>query len=278
MKYREIINTLTTAALAVYDPMEARAVARFAAEELWGISSTLLVVNPDGECSADNLTEVAERLASGEPVQYVVGSTEWCDLRLEVGSGVLIPRPETEELVGWIVKDQAGCRGFLLDVGTGSGCIAVSLALHTSFQVEAWDILPQALSLSAENAAALGACVDVHHQDLFEALALDLPKKYDIIVSNPPYVCQSQAADMQENVLSHESHLALFVPDDDALKYYEALAQLGRRALRENGCLYVEINELFGEATLDVFRKAGYRECVLRQDLSGRDRMIKACL
>lgn len=264
-----------------YDSREIRALSKCLLQHFCHCSSSDFYAGKDINISEEqrkSLQGALARLSQGEPLQYILGECEFYGAVFKTRPPVLIPRPETEELVDWIVKEQAGRAGFLLDVGTGSGCIAVSLALHTALQVEAWDILPQALSLSAENAAHLGACVDIHHQDLFEALALDLPKRYDVIVSNPPYVCQSQAADMQENVLSHESHLALFVPDDDALKYYEALAQLGCRALKENGCLYVEINELFGEATLDVFRKAGYRECVLRQDLSGRDRMIKACL
>lgn len=264
-----------------YDNREIRALSKVLVQDICACSSVDFYAGKDINISQEQrkaLMSAIDRLAQGEPLQYILGSCEFYAADFKLVPPVLIPRPETEELVDWIVKEQSAKQGRLLDVGTGSGCIAVSLVLHTSMQVEAWDILPQALSLARENAEKLGAKLEVRHQDLFEALRMDFAQKYDVIVSNPPYICQSQSQDMQDNVLSHESHLALFVPDDKALIYYEALAALGRRALNDGGCIYVEINELFGQTTLDVFRKASYRECELRQDLSGRDRMIKACL
>lgn len=264
-----------------YDHREIRALSKELMHYFCACSSSDFYAGKDINISTEQrnaFISALERLSQGEPLQYILGECEFYGAIFKVAPPVLIPRPETEELVDWIVKEHARKEGRLLDVGTGSGCIAVSLALQTSMQVEAWDILPQALLLAKENADKLGASLKVRHQDLFEAIAMDVSPTYDVIVSNPPYICQSQAVDMQENVLDYESHLALFVPDAEALKYYEALAQLGRRTLKDGGCIYVEINELFGQATLDVFRKAGYRDALLRQDLSGRDRMIKACL
>ncbi len=274
-----------------YDTREIRFLAKQLLQRFCGCSDADFYAGKDINISAEqrmDLTDALHRLEAGEPIQYIVGDCEFYGHRFKVRPPVLIPRPETEELVDWVVRDFSDIQGFLLDVGTGSGCIALSLAAATSMQVEAWDILPEAIALCRENASLLQVKAEVKHRDLFEAVgvfALDsavdvsgLHKTYDVIVSNPPYICQSQAVDMQENVLAHESHLALFVPDDDALKYYEALALLGKNTLRKGGCIYMEINELLGEATADVFRCAGYRRMELRCDLSGRDRMIKAWL
>ena len=274
MKYREIINTLTTAALAVYDPMEARAVARFAAEELWGISSTLLVLNPDGECCADNLTEVAERLASGEPVQYVVGSTEWCDLRLEVGKGVLIPRPETEELVRWIESDHRSCEGLrVVDLGTGSGAIAIALAGRLSgSRVTAFDISDDALAIARRNGAKHAPQVEFLKGDM---LALDPIEGLDIVVSNPPYVPQSDLASMHRNVKEWEPHTALFVPDERPLMFYEAVVDFAVRSLKKGGHLYCEIYEHLAEQTVEMAAQRGLPDGEIRCDIMDRPRMIR---
>ena len=273
MKNREIINTLTQAALAVYDPMEARAVARFAAEELWGISSTQLVLNPDGECCADNLTEVAERLASGEPVQYVVGSTEWCDLRLEVGRGVLIPRPETEELVRWIESDHRLREGLrVVDLGTGSGAIAIALAGRLAgSRVTAFDISDDALAIARRNGVAHAPQVEFLKGDM---LALDPIEGVDIVVSNPPYVPQSDLASMHCNVKEWEPLTALFVPDDDILRFYVATADNAQKMLSEGGSLWFEIYEKAGEQMCSMLREKGFSQTELIDDANLKPRMV----
>jgi len=224
-------------------------------------------------------TEALERLKSGEPIQYILGSCEFYGLDFFVRAPVLIPRPETEELAEWIIRLESGRKGRLLEVGTGSGCLAVTLAKElNNMTVEAWDILPEALSLARENAARIGVRVDFRQVDLFQASASSAKKKYDLLVSNPPYVRRSEAGGMSRHVLEFESPVALFVPDEDPLCYYRALAGLGRRVLRDGGAIYVEINARLGQETLALFRKEGYEQVELRRDISGRDRMIRALL
>lgn len=221
--------------------------------------------------------EALQRLQAGEPIQYILGSCEFYGHDFTVRAPVLIPRPETEELAEWIVKQEPFRRGRLLDAGTGSGCLAVTLAGRLrQMRVEAWDILPEALALARENADKMGVKVEFHQVDLLHVPAARLKKKYELIVSNPPYVCRSEAAQMARHVLDYESELALFVPDGDALVFYRALAELGRRALSPGGALYVEINAALGPDTRDLFAGAGYDPVELRRDISGRDRMIRA--
>ncbi len=220
-----------------------------------------------------------QRLSSGEPVQYVIGQCEFCSRMFICRQPVLIPRPETEELVDWILRDREDSTSAvrLLDMGTGSGCIALSLACERpNWQVEAWDILPEALSLARENAGRLGADVRFLKKDLFAELNASAHDCFDVIVSNPPYVCESEAETMSDRVLRYESPQALFVPDKHPLRYYEALAALGRRILSENGRIFLEINSRFGEETKSLLESYGYVEVELRRDLYGRDRMIRA--
>ncbi len=280
---RQFIHDAEATLKTRYDEREIRAICKCLLQHYTACSSSDFYIGKDINISQEQrglLQTALQALSQGEPLQYVLGVCEFYGHPFKLIPPVLIPRPETEELVDWVVKEQAARRGRLLDVGCGSGCIAISLALHTAMQVEAWDVLPQALECTKVNADALGAKVLVRCCDLFRQSEIQPSpsERYELIVSNPPYICESQAADMQDNVLEHESHLALFVPDDDALRYYEALAQLGKRRLLPGGCIYVEINELFGEQTAAVFRRAGYATTLLHRDLSGRDRMIKACL
>ena len=260
--------------------------AYFIIEKALSLSRTDLLLNFNQEVSerqADYALKVTAERIKGVPIQYCIGEWDFYGETYKVGAGVLIPRPETEELCEIVIDELRNMSNpSVVDLCSGSGCIGLTIKKNVpDAKVFLVEKSRDALKYLIQNASDIcpNEFVSIVNGDVLKPDSFDETfDKVDVIVSNPPYVCQSQAADMQENVLSHESHLALFVPDDDALKYYEALAQLGRRALKENGCLYVEINELFGEATLNVFRKAGYRECVLRQDLSGRDRMIKACL
>ncbi len=274
MKYREIINILQKAAAQVYDPLEANAIARLAAEELWGITSTLLVVAPEGECQAPELDSVAERLASGEPVQYIVGSTEWCDLRLEVGRGVLIPRPETEELVRWIESDHRGRRGLrVVDLGTGSGAIAIALAQRLrESHVTAYDISEEALNIARRNGERHAPEVEFRRGDI---LSLPAVEGLDIVVSNPPYVPQSDLATMHRNVKDWEPHTALFVPDEHPLMFYEAVVDFAISSLKSGGQLYCEIYEHLAEQTVEMAAKRGLPEGEIRCDIMDKPRMIR---
>lgn len=221
------------------------------------------------------LDEQTERLAKGEPVQYVTGVCPFYGLTLEVSAPVLIPRPETEELVDWIVRETPDFRGRFLDVGTGSGCIAIALA--TAFpeaKAEAWDLSSEALAVADRNAHRAGCRVQFLQRDLFAST--EAVPSYDMIVSNPPYVCQSESFDMEKNVLAYEPHTALFVPDDDPLCYYRALAALAANSLTTGGRIYMEINSRFGKACVDLFEQSAFEQVRLKKDLSGKDRMLCA--
>jgi release factor glutamine methyltransferase len=195
-----------------------------------------------------------------------------------VNSDVLIPRPETEELVEWIVdvaKRKEG-RVRVLDIGTGSGCIAVSIAKNVgTAQVDAWDVSEGALRTARENAASNGVDVRFERVDVLSFDGKTSNEKYDIIVSNPPYICKSEAKDMERNVLEHEPHIALFVDDDDPLLFYRRIADIGNHLLNDGGLLFYEINRQYGAETIAMLQASGYSNIVIRQDQFGNDRMAK---
>ncbi len=263
-----------------YRPEEIRQLSYALLEDCCGFSKNDIYAGKDTKISAkqrQRLHEKLARLAEGEPLQYVTEVAYFYNLKLNVNQAVLIPRPETEELVEWIITDHAGKKGKILDVGTGSACISLALAKHLpKMQMEAWDISPAALALARQNAADLGLEVKFNEQDLFSFNPGPGSPLFDIIVSNPPYVTTSEALKMEKRVLEHEPALAMFVPDDDPLVFYRALATLAAGILKPGGSLYVEISIYYGSETLQLFKAAGFEEVVLRQDISGRDRMIKA--
>ena len=228
--------------------------------------------------SSEKLSEVNDilaRLKSYEPLQYIIGETWFCGYRFKVTPAVLIPRPETAELIDWIVTDNKRDGAHILDIGTGSGCIPVSLALMMdSPVVSAWDISEEALSVASENARINKADVAFSRVDV---LGTDIPNiKVDILVSNPPYITESEKKDMERNVLEWEPNLALFVPDDDPLRFYRRIAELGLDILNDGGLIYFEINRAYGSETIEMLASMGYKNIELRKDLSGNDRMIKA--
>ena len=193
----------------------------------------------------------------------------------KVSPSVLIPRPETEELVDWILSDnsQKGMR--VLDIGTGSGCIPISLASDMDAPlVSAWDISEEALKVAVANAELNSVNVDFSRVDVLSDEIPDV--KVDILVSNPPYITDSEKSEMERNVLDWEPGLALFVPDNDPLKFYRRIAEIGRDILDNNGLLYFEINRAYGKDTVDMLLGLGYRDVELRKDISGNDRMVKA--
>lgn len=224
----------------------------------------------------------AKRIANGEPVQYVIGETDFLDISLKVGDGVLIPRPETEELVEWGIETLEGtvnCNDRILDIGTGSGCIAISLAKLLNAQIEAWDISDKALGIAKGNAERNSANVNFRNVDILRySVEKNYTDKYKTIFSNPPYICDSEASDMDSNVLDHEPHLALFVPDSDPLLFYRKIAEVGKDMLQRGGYLFYEINRRFGNDTVNMLQELGYTDIQLRKDQFGNDRMIRAKL
>lgn len=272
MTVREAIRTIEQAVQTIYDEHEATAIARQVVCNRCGYSFSELVVHYDDECQIDDFQTIIDRLSAACPVQYVLGKAEFCNLTFEVRSGVLIPRPETEELVARVVADsRAGVR--ILDVGTGSGAIAVSLAkMVEGAEVVAVDISDIALEIAARNAERNGVKVEFIKAD---ALAdMSHLGQFDIIVSNPPYIPQSDLATMDRNVVDFEPHTALFVADDDALCFYRSIAQNGLTMLRTGGRLYFEIYEQFGSQIADMLRQMGYSDVVVAKDIFDKERMV----
>ncbi len=233
-------------------------------------------LQPDTSREA-RLDAALARLKQGEPLQYVLGCTSFCGLMFKVGPGVLIPRPETAELVEWVTEYCNGRNGQLLDVGCGSGCISITLALKLKgWIVTGWDISDAALETSAVNAKANGVSVVFEKHDIFQESGSGI--KFGVIVSNPPYVTFSEKAEMERNVLEYEPELALFVPDSDPLLFYRAIATFGFDALEKGGRLFFEINPLFSDQMADMLAGMGYRDIVTKTDFFGRRRMMSAVL
>lgn len=264
---------------AVYDAREAHALALLVLEEVFGVSAVDVYADKVRNFSEEehgSLANILQRLCNSEPVQYVLGYADFDGLRLAVSPATLIPRPETEELVAWVAAESAEKPCRLLDVGTGSGCIAIALA-HRLPQatVEAWDVSEEALAVARKNVESLGVNVGFTCCDLLAEPQTQ--GAFDFIVSNPPYICESEQADMEAHVLRHEPHLALFVPNDDPLRFYRALARLGQRALSAGGSIFMEINQAYGAETAALFEAMGYRT-ELRRDFFRKDRMLRATL
>jgi release factor glutamine methyltransferase len=237
------------------------------------LSSMDIILKKEVDLPADWSSRLA-RLAAGEPLQYVMGKTYFRDHLFQVNADTLIPRPETEELVD-LVLSHAPENASVLDVGTGSGCIPISLKLERpSLTVEAWDISAGALTMARQNAKALEAEVKFKQQDIFAWHSSE--GNWDVIVSNPPYVTEEEKKEMANHVLDFEPHLALFVPNDDALKYYAALADFALERLTPRGYLCLEINQYFGTQTVELLFSKGFQEVKLVKDFKGNDRMILA--
>lgn len=270
---------------AGYPAGEASALARHILELRFGITRTDLLSGRARTLSSRERQEldiIVDRLLQKEPVQYILEQAEFCGRIFRTAPGVLIPRPETEELVHWIIDDHAPARppSHILDIGTGSGCIAVTLALTwPGTAVTATDISTEALAIARENAVRQKAPVVFRQEDILAAGTVSLRQPaWDLIVSNPPYICESEQEDMEDNVLSYEPHVALFVPDDHPLLFYEAIGRYALRTLRTGGSLYVEINQAYGLSTVSLFRSLGFSDVTLKQDSYGNDRMIKCRL
>lgn len=282
MTYNELWHLLAP----LYGDGEAKAIARLVYEVRFGLSFSDICLGKDTQLSANSQEElkgIAERLLQQEPIQYVLGQAVFCGRTFMVDEHVLIPRPETEELCSWIVsqEDKGSIdTANILDIGTGSGCIAITLAAEMpKAKVTAWDISTEALKVAEENAKRNLVHVSFEHVD-----ALHIPtnilqqtaKIFDFIVSNPPYICNNERVQMESNVLNYEPHTALFVPDDDALLFYRAIAQYGQVALKEGGWLYFEINPLYASILTEMLVMMEYHDIEIKEDQFGKERMIRA--
>jgi release factor glutamine methyltransferase len=266
--------------LASYYPdQEIRQIFRLVTEVLLNYSKIDTILKGEEPISANTLEkfhEVLNRLRNWEPIQYILGRTWFYGHIFEVDKRVLIPRQETEELVQWIIRSEAGKTCELLDLGTGSGCIAVSLALNLPLsRVSACDISSGSLEIAARNATINMAMVSFYAIDLLDD-GVPLPEKYGIMVSNPPYVREQEKSLMQRNVLDHEPPLALFVPDGDPLIFYKRIALLGRKFLLDGGSLYFEINEHFPDEMIKLLKNTGYFAIEVKKDINGKSRMVRA--
>ena len=277
--YQEFWQSLTP----LYDAGEAQAIVRTVLDVEYGMTLTDIICGKVNELSSDeerNLEEIITRLQNGEPVQYVLGEADFAGRTFHVEPGVLIPRPETAELCQWIEEDVSSLesdeRKQILDICTGSGCIAITLGLNIpNSEVTGWDISEDALRIAQGNVEMLKARnVRIEYQN-----ALMLPKTAetaDIIVSNPPYICEKEKADMEKNVLEHEPSIALFVPDEDPLKFYRAIAEYASSALKSEGALYFEINPIYEKETREMLEELGFKDIETKEDAFGKKRMMKA--
>lgn len=271
---KEIIHFLEK----YYPPSEAETITFWLIENLYQISQMDILLNKkviENEQIVKQKITYLERLAKYEPIQYILGESYFCNHKFEVNSSVLIPRPETEELVNYITKyHQTNVPLEILDVGTGSGCIAVSLALNfLSANVTAIDISEKAIETAQRNAQNLGAKVTFIQAD---ALQWHSENTWDIIVSNPPYIKEDEKSSMRKNVLDYEPHLALFVENDNPLIFYKAIAQIAQKSLNNNGFLYFEINEALGLETLEMLKEMDFINTELIKDFYEKDRFVKA--
>lgn len=259
-------------------PSESAALAKWILTEVFHFSTMELYAGKDITFPTndwDRLENIISRLRQFEPIQYIIGRTYFCGLSLEVTPDVLIPRPETEELVDWIASNHSESGLRILDIGTGSGCIPIALAHKmNSPQIASWDISAKALAVAKKNAALHHAAIEFRQVDILQQT---VPSgTFDILISNPPYIAEKEKIDMSRNVLDWEPSLALFVHNDDPLLFYRKIAQAGRQLLSSKGHLYFEINRAYGEATAALLHHLGYQNIELQKDLSGNDRMIKA--
>ena len=277
--YQEFWQSLTP----LYDAGEAQAIVRTVLDVEYGMTLTDIICGKVNELSSDeerNLEEIIARLQKGEPVQYVLGEADFAGRTFHVEPGVLIPRPETAELCQWIEEEisslDADDPKQILDICTGSGCIAITLGLNIpNSEVTGWDISEDTLRIAQGNVEMLKAGnVRIEYQD-----ALMLPKAAetaDIIVSNPPYICEKEKADMEKNVLEHEPSIALFVPDEEPLKFYRAIAEYASSALKSEGALYFEINPIYEKETREMLEELGFKDIETKEDAFGKKRMMKA--
>jgi release factor glutamine methyltransferase len=307
MRLVEFKNYFQNQLSEIYPDTEIQSFLSIVLEEYLALQRIDLVTRPEFEIASDvllKLNEVVERLKQEEPIQHIIGQTEFFGLPFYVNENVLIPRPETEELVEFIIQEVSKFQSrkvaesthsvisnkthsvissevekslSFLDIGTGSGCIPISLKKHlSSVEISAIDVSEGALEVAKKNAKLNKVAIHFIQKDILNSSHLD--KKYDVIVSNPPYVRELEKAEMQNNVLEHEPELALFVTDNDPLIFYRKIAELAKDHLKENGMLFFEINQYLGQEMIELLESLGFTNIELRKDLFGKDRMISASL
>ena len=271
MNYEQLCQRLSN----VYDTGEAKAIVRWVLDVRFGLSTADIYCGKVTQLSPNDqaeLEKIMQRLEKAEPVQYVLGVADFCGRQFHVAPGVLIPRPETAELCHLIAEDGGAD---ILDIGTGSGCIAITLALDIAdAKVTAWDISDEALVIAQQNSKTLGADVSFEKRD---ALNISQASKiWDVIVSNPPYICRKEAGEMEENVLKYEPDTALFVPDDDPLLFYRHIMNYAIYALRKEGRLYFEINPIYADSIVEQLLQLGFADVQKIDDQFGKTRFVKA--
>ena len=276
MTRRELWNKVYDAACSVYAEREARSYTAFVCENRLGMRFTDVIMEPAAPCpDYEELPQILAAIRDHCPAQYITGFAWFLDRKFAVREGVLIPRPETEELVRMIADRYKGCSGLrVLDVGTGSGCIAVTLAAELKqAEVVAVDVSESALEVARENARRHWVSVDFVRCDMLQ----ESPSgHFDLIVSNPPYVTLQEKDEMRPNVLRYEPHRALFVPDDDPLVFYRVIAEYGCRSLNPGGMLWFELNERYGSEVASLLEQSGYSEVAVHDDMFGKQRMAEA--
>lgn len=275
----QYISRLFETSLPAYEPRERRALLRIVLEHLTGWNYTELILKKHEILSGElhgEAERIISRLQHGEPIQYILGQADFCGLSFYVDKNVLIPRPETEELVAWLSENSTPELS-VLDIGTGSGCIPICLKRqHPGWHISALDISEEALTTARRNAEKHQTDIDFFHYDILRGPSENLPV-WDIIVSNPPYVCESEKQGMERHVLEHEPHTALFVPDDDPLRFYKAITAFAQKHLQPDGTLFFEINRAYGNELEKLLIKENFQHVEHRFDIYGNERMIRAC-
>ncbi len=292
MKISELKSSFRSSLQGLYPSEEVQSFFDMLAEKYLSLSRIQIALKPDAKVSeeaSERFEKAILRLKKQEPIQYIIGETEFYGLLFKVNQHTLIPRPETEELVEWIFSEQASATQnaghvTILDIGTGSGCVAISLAKNLpNSQVHAVDISSEAIKMARQNAVENRVEVDFFQTDILKAKSLptgevQAEKHYDIIVSNPPYVRELEKKQMQPNVLQFEPETALFVQDNDPLLFYRVISRLAKTSLKPGGTLFFEINEHFGNEVAELLKEEGFTKIEVKQDIYGKDRMVKSIL
>jgi release factor glutamine methyltransferase len=284
---KDVFADFRLSLIKLYDVKELEAITLLAISEITNLSKAKIKAFPEHELSSqqsEKLENVLNQLKTGKPIQYILGKTEFYGLTFNVNPSVLIPRPETEELVEWAlssmqltVSSKQFVTGHILDIGTGSGCIAISLKKNLpNFEVSAIDISTDALRTAQENAELNKVEIKFIEADILNLKSEIEHPKFEIIISNPPYVTLHDKTQMHTNVTDFEPHTALFVPENDSLIFYKAIADFAVSHLVQNGLLFFEINESYSDEIVELLIQKGFKNIELKKDMSGRDRMVKA--
>lgn len=286
---KEIKKEFIEALKDLYDSQETSELYWLSLEHILELDRVQLKLNEKlrfNEAQISQLQKILDELVTGRPLQHIIGYSWFYGEKFTINNSVLIPRPETEELVAWIIDDVTQFKirepVRILDIGTGSGCIPIILKkkIRCKTQIHAVDISPDALEVAKENAELNKAEIDFLQLDILQAepYVNQLNQKFDIIVSNPPYISREEEREMHSNVIDHEPHGALFVDQEDPLIFYKSIADFALKNLHDRGRLYFEINQRYGNILIDYLRSCGFKDIILRKDISGNDRMIRASL